>query len=97
MSIGGGNPHLSEFLATMGMPSMTNNTFSHIEHEILKWWKSNLEEELLEAGKAEKALAIEANDFHEDVPAITVVCDGGWNKRTHKHTYNALGGVGIVV
>ena len=27
---------------------------------------------------------------------ITVVVDAGWSKRTHKHMYNALSGVGII-
>ena len=30
------------------------------------------------------------------VPAISVICDGGWSKRTHKHSYNAYGGVGVI-
>ncbi len=35
------------------------------------------------AGKEEKRLAEERGDFHEVVPAITVVVDGGWSKRSH--------------
>ena len=31
------------------------------------------------------------------IPAISVICDGGWSKRTHKHSYNALGGVAIII
>jgi hypothetical protein len=29
--------------------------------------------------------------------AITVITDGGWSKRTHKHSYNAAGGVAIII
>ena len=25
-----------------------------------------------------------------------VICDGGWCKRSHKHTYNAMAGVGVI-
>ena len=25
-----------------------------------------------------------------------MICDGGWSKRSHKHTYNASGGVGVI-
>ncbi len=32
------------------------------------------------AGKEEKT--IERGDFHEGVPAITVIVDGGWSKRS---------------
>ncbi|CAG2245735.1 unnamed protein product [Mytilus edulis] len=31
------------------------------------------------------------------VPSVTVICDGGWSKRSHKHSYNALGGVGVII
>ena len=27
--------------------------------------------------------------IHDGVPAVTVICDGGWSKRSHKHTYTA--------
>ena len=48
-------------------------------------------------GAEEKRLAEERGSFHEGVPAITVVVDGGWSKQSHKHTYNANSGVGIIV
>ena len=56
-----------------------------------------LEDDMLRAGQEERELAIKANSFHQGVPAITVICDGGWSKRSHKHTYNALGGVAIII
>lgn len=31
------------------------------------------------------------------MPSVTVICDGGWSKRSHKHSYNALGGVGVII
>ena len=37
---------------------------------------------MIKAGGEEKALAIANNDYHDDIPAITVVCDGGWSKRS---------------
>ena len=52
---------------------------------------------MLEAGREEKWLAEERGSYHEGVPAITVVVDGGWSKRPHKHSYNANSGVGIIV
>ena len=50
-----------------------------------------------EAGKEEKRLAEERGDFNEGVPAITVIVDGGWSKRSHRHSYNAKSGVGIII
>ena len=52
---------------------------------------------MVAAGKEEKALAIARNDLHEGVPSITVVVDGGWAKRSHKHSYNSLSGVAIII
>ena len=52
---------------------------------------------MVEAGREEKQLAVAQGDYHQGVPAITVVVDGGWCKRSHKHSYNALSGVGIIV
>ena len=49
------------------------------------------------AAKEEKELALQKNELHEGVPAITVIVDGGWSSRSHKHSYNALGGVGIII
>ena len=50
-----------------------------------------------EAGKEEKRLAEERGDFNEVVPAITVIVDRGWSKRSHRHSYNAKSGVGIII
>ena len=31
-------------------------------------------------GREEKQLAEEQNDYHQGVPAVTVIVDGGWSK-----------------
>ena len=36
-------------------------------------------------------------DLHHGVPAITVIVDSGWSTRSHKHSYNAKSGVGIII
>ena len=56
-------------------------------------------EGMKEAAIEEKQHAIDIGSFHEEVPYIKVVCDGdgGWSKRSHKHTYKAASGVAIVV
>ena len=49
------------------------------------------------AGESEKAIAISRNRYHQGIPAITVILDGGWSKRSHKHSYDAKSGVGILI
>ena len=88
---------LNEVMATMGSPGMSQHTFAAVEEDISKAWKGVLEEEMIAAREEEKDLAFEQNRMYQDLPACSAVCDGGWSKRTHKHSYNALGGAGIIV
>ncbi|KAK3084518.1 hypothetical protein FSP39_014666 [Pinctada imbricata] len=97
MVTGNGPSHLNEFLATVNSPGISQPTFTAIETEIGKWWHAALEKEMLAAGVEERELAIERKDFHQEIPAISVIADGGWSKRTHKHSYNAAGGVAIII
>ena len=45
-----------------------------------------------EAAEEEKKLAVAKNSYHDGVPAISVIVDAGWSKRSHKHSYNASQG-----
>jgi len=38
------------------------------------------------AGREEKQHVIEQNSNHQDVTAISVIIDGGWSNRSHKHS-----------
>ena len=42
-------------------------------------------ESMKKAGEEERQLAVQRGDFHQDVPAISVIVDGRWSKRSHKH------------
>ena len=88
---------LEEVLSTMGVPPLAQKTFSQIEHQIGEWWKDKLGENMRKAAEEEKELALQNNELHEGVQAITVIADGGWSSQSHKHSYNALGGVGIII
>ncbi len=52
---------------------------------------------MAEAGREEKRIAEETGSVPEGVPASTVILDGGWSKRSHKHSYNANSGVAIII
>ena len=97
MAVGGGPSPFNECLSTMGVPGISPTTFSTIESHISGLWQNSMESDLVAAGEEEKALAVQRGDFHEGVPAITVIADAGWSKRSHKHTYNALGGVAVII
>ncbi|KAL4229797.1 hypothetical protein ACF0H5_010188 [Mactra antiquata] len=85
---GGGCSSTNEILGTMGIPGMSENKYSYLEREIGKWWSRVLDDEMMKAGEEERKIAVKEDDFFQDVPAITVIADGGWSKRSHKHTYN---------
>ena len=85
MATGGGHAPLAEMMSIFRLPVMSKKSFIAIEKEIDgKWWAS-LEEQMMEAAEEEKKLAVERGSFHNGVPAVTVIVDGGWCKRTHKH------------
>lgn len=98
ISAGIGNDKLGEVLSTMGMPMISSHTFSKTEQKIGKWWAKILEDDMLKAGEEEKDFAIKEGSIdREGVPWIRVYADCGWSKRAHKHSYNALGGAGIII
>jgi len=97
MATGGGYSKLNETMATLGVPCMSQKNFIATERQIGEWWRDKLHESMMEAGREERKLAIEREDFHEGVPATTVIVDAGWSKRSHRHTYNAKSGVGVII
>ena len=72
------------------------NVKTEIERLLGSAFEVYLDELMLQAGQEERALAIQNNEYHQNVPAITVIVDGGWSKRSHKHSYNANSGVGVI-
>jgi len=94
MATGGGHKKLRETMAFLGVPTMSRTSFITTERDIGDWWRQQLEKSMKKAGREERRLAIENNEYHEGVPAITVVIDGGWSK---SHSYNAKSGVGVII
>ena len=97
MATGGGHTPLAESMAILGIPSLTKKSFMAIEKRIGEWWWDLLHDSMKEAGAEERAVAISRSQYHQGVPAITVIVDGGWSKRSHRHSYNAKSGVGIII
>ena len=96
IATGGGTSALNTTLSIMGVPSMPKDMFTSTERLLEKNIHELLVSKMIEAGVAEKELAIQRGDLHHGVPAVTVVADGGWSKRSHRHSYNARSGVAVI-
>ena len=98
VATGGGGENLEEQLACLQIPSVPKATFIQLECHLGAVFELLVGDCLVAAGK-EKELAIAHNRYHngvQGVPAITVVVDGSWSKRSHKHSYNAKSDVGVI-
>ena len=96
MSTGGENARLTNVLTMMGIPGMRKEMFTKTEKFLGEAMKQQLLHSMAEAGQKEKECAIAANHFHQGVPFISVVADGGWSKRLHRNSYNAKSGVAVI-
>ena len=96
IATGGGGNHLQEQLSSMNIPPLSPQKFIQFEKDLGIAFESLVTQELLAAGQEEYKHAIATNTTFEGVPACTVVVDGGWSKRSHKHSYNAKSGVGVI-
>ena len=96
IATGGGANHLKEQLVCIQVPSLSTPSFINLERTMGTTFEAIVSTRLLTAGQMEKQLAIGQGNYHNGVPAITVVVDAGWSKRNHKHSYNANSGVGVI-
>ena len=96
MSMGGGAASLTCTMAPMNVPGMPKRLYAATERFVSDSMKQLLTAKLLAAGEEERKLATERGDFHQGVPAITVVVDGGKSKWCHKHSCNAKSGVAVI-
>ena len=96
MSTGGGCSSLEESMSIMGVPSLSKTMFINIERCLGLAFEDYLTELVLKAGREEKQIVIRNETQHHEIPAISVIVDGGWSKRSHGHSYNANSGVGVI-
>ena len=74
---GGVHATLTEALSVIGVPVVTRQSFVAAEKRIGEWWWMLFEDTMKSAGEEERTLAISQNRYHQGVPAITVILDGG--------------------
>ena len=79
------------------MPSLSKPTFIDIERCLGPAFEEYLTEVMLKAGQEGKQIVIFYESDHQEIPAISVIVDGGWSKRSHGHSFNANSGVDIVL
>ena len=96
MATGGGLVQLNSVLSFLDIPGMQKRMFAKTEEFIGEAMKKQLIEAMAQAGTEEKQHAIDKGDYHQGVPAVSVVADGGWSKRSHKYSYNAKSGVAVI-
>ena len=77
MATGNGPTHLNEFLGTLNSPGLSQSSFSNFKQQISDWWLATFEDDMLAAGAEERRMAIEKGHYHQEVPSITVISDGG--------------------
>ena len=77
MVTGGGFNPLQESMSILGIPVMSKQSFMQTESQIGKWWWKASQESMKAEGKQENKHAIEKGSYHQGVPAITVIVDGG--------------------
>ena len=96
IATGGGASQLEEQLSCFTVPALSKKGFMHLECSLGTIFEATVSQQLLSAGKQERQLAVLNGCYHNGVPAITVVVDAGWSKRSHKHSYNIKSGVGVI-
>lgn len=64
---------MTELLGTIGVPGISAGMYTNSERTIGSMWAPCLQKDMMAAGVEERRLAIERGDFHQGVPAITVV------------------------
>ena len=84
-----------EQFACVQVPSLSCRSFIQIECSLGTAFETMVGENLLIAGQ-QKQLVIQQENYHDGVPAITVIVDGGWSKHSHKDSYTANSGVGVI-
>ena len=65
--------------------------YADTEEFLGKEMSTYLAQSMQKVAEEEKGHAIATNNFHQGIPSITVVVDGGWSRWSHKQSYNESG------
>ncbi|XP_071037671.1 uncharacterized protein [Parasteatoda tepidariorum] len=98
IKVGAGFANMEELFSTMNIPCMTNKTFTNENESLSQAWQLAALNEMSDAAKEEKNIAIGKGDVDLDgIPLITVTVDGCWGKRSYRTNYSSSSGVASIV
>ncbi|KAK5644635.1 hypothetical protein RI129_001761 [Pyrocoelia pectoralis] len=98
MAVGIGYTQLTELLAAVNVPGMSNKTYNHCSSLLTASIDAESLEQLKKAGEEEKRIAITNGTITKDnMPIISVIVDGAWCKRSYRTNYNASSGVACII
>ena len=81
MATGGGASRLQQVMGSVGVASVSKQTFTATERFITQEVERQLSQTMLDAGKEERKYAESSGEvYFQGVPAITVIADGGGQK-----------------
>ena len=80
MATGGGASRLQQVMGSVGVASVSKQTFIATERFITQEVERQLSQTMLDAGKEERKYAESSGEYFQGVPAITVIADGGGQK-----------------
>ncbi|CAG9818120.1 unnamed protein product [Phaedon cochleariae] len=97
-TMGSGFTHLNHLISSIDIPMFSPSTYNRIQDELSDIWGEIALEEMARAAEEEKRIAMECGDVTTDeIPLITVVCDGVWAKRSYRSNYSSLSGAAAIV
>ena len=95
MSTGDDSTQLNSTLVLMDVPGMQKRMYTDTEEFLGKEMQTHLTQSMQEGAEEKIRHTIATNSFHQGIPSITVVVDGGWLKQSDKHSYNTKSGVAV--
>ncbi|XP_073953228.1 LOW QUALITY PROTEIN: uncharacterized protein [Choristoneura fumiferana] len=95
--IGCGRTNLNELLTSMDLPTLNGRLYNKCHNDVSDWWATAAEHSMKEAAKEEAQIAAECGDTINGIPAITVVADACWSKRSYRTNYSAASGAAAII
>ncbi|KAJ8878286.1 hypothetical protein PR048_018863 [Dryococelus australis] len=87
VSVGIGYSQVEELMSVLNIAMIARETFHRRE--------TSMRQRMIENGKKEKDSAIAKGNVENGIPYISVIGDGGWDKRTYGHSYKSTSGEAV--